>query len=71
METLSIFVTDELYVDESHLVLSLLIFDSEAIESFQEYSETLKSIRNRLESEGYLFKDGKIYKPADIISRTP
>jgi len=70
MKALEISVHDTISVSEIPFVLSLLIFDLEAVESLQEYAETLKSIRKRLENEGYEFRDGRIYKPTGIINQT-
>lgn len=38
-------------------------FSDEDIAAFIELGEVLKKIRRRLLSEGYVIKDGKIYKP--------
>ena len=42
-------------------------FNEETVESLREYGEVLRSIHNRLLSEGYIFKDGRFYNRNDNI----
>lgn len=65
-ETLSIFCMDTISVVDSPIVWSLLIFTLEVVESLREYGEVLRSIHNRLISEGYVINRGKIYKPDGV-----
>jgi len=41
------------------------IFSQETIDSFKDLGETLSRIHRRLISEGYIIKDGQIYKPGE------
>ncbi len=41
-------------------------FGDEAVKNFVEYSHVLKRIHIRLINEGYIIKDGKIYKPNTV-----
>lgn len=45
------------------------IFSDEDIASFVELGEVLKKIRRRLLSEGYIIKDGKIFKEGKQVVR--
>jgi hypothetical protein len=46
------------------------IFSQTAIDNFVAFSSTLKRIHNRLISEGYTIKDGKITKP-EVDKKAP
>ncbi len=38
-------------------------FPPETVRALQEFGEVLREIHNRLLSEGYVYKNGKLYKP--------
>ena len=42
-------------------------FSDETIQSLRELGAILANIRNRLLSEGYVMKNGKIYKNGELI----
>lgn len=48
-------------------IMEELAFSDEAIQNFAEFSHILKRIHIRLISEGYTIRDGKIYKPNEIL----
>ncbi len=45
------------------------LFSEETIESLSELGAELKKIHDRLISEGYIFKDGKIFKPDELTNK--
>lgn len=64
-ETLSVFCFDTIIVEEAFLTFIREAYEEDMLSAHREYGEVLRSIHNRLISEGYVFSNGKFYKKDD------